>query len=231
MSVNKIKIEGAKLKKAVYPGILMVYLIILAVILILTAKFLSAQINRIFESNDIDSGRVESRTLDLDNYRLLAQRLGLSFDESSKTEVPEISESSPQPIATSSEMTATSTPAPVSAAAPEPVATSTPEPEPEPAVAKEPPKETELSIYVINSTKKTGLAAGLKKDLEGAGLPVAGTGNQVKKEPITLLKIKPSVVSTKLETVKRIISTKYIFEEKVLPDTSRYNIEIVIGGN
>jgi len=229
MSVNKIKIEGAKLKKAVYPGILMAYLIVLAVILILTAKFLSAQINRIFESNDIDSGGVESRTLDLDNYRLLAQRLGLSFDESPKTVVPEISDSATQPIATSSEMTATSTPSPVSAAAPEPAATSTPEPEP--AVAKEPPKETELSIYVINSTKKTGLAAGLKKDLEAAGLLVAGTGNQAKKESLTLLKIKPSVVSSKLETVKRIISAQYIFEEKILPDSSRYNIEIVIGGN
>lgn len=185
------KISEIKARDLIYPGIILFFSIIVLVLFSLATQFIANNLNKAFSGSIIG----EIRTLNMENYILVAKKLGINT-ETKKV----VGDTTPSP------------------------ATSTPEEVTQPSLDKK-----ELSLQVLNSTKKSGLAGSLAKTLEEAGWSKATTGNQNKLIPTTTVLIKESLTSFGpeiLEEVKKIYPSA---TATTTAETAEFDIVIIIG--
>ena len=73
-----MKIPEMNYKKMVYPSILIVIIIVIIVAALLATKFLTANINSSFNTNE-SVLRAEVIKIDMESYKLTAKKLGIQY--------------------------------------------------------------------------------------------------------------------------------------------------------
>lgn len=220
MHTNKINFADKKINKEgiIYTLIFVLYITIAVLIFVYAINSLRAVINTALSTPD--STEVENKygQLDLENYSLVAGKLGLK--KVNQTITPPVE--APIETSTESQIATTSLPEIV-------VPTTTPEIEP----VVEAPKieEKKPTIIITNSTLTSGLAAALKNKLNAANYEVLSTGNNRPALEVTTIKIKNSISpdSTYLAEIKKIVDLNYDFVILTLNETAKSDIEIIIG--
>lgn len=206
------KLKEIKVRKLVYPSISGLFILAALTLFVLSANFISKHVNRALDDGEF-SGNILS--LDKSGFEPVGKKLNIRINESAaipleataSEQSPAIETTPAQDTATSTEATST-TPAVPSVTAEEKLA---------------------LKISVLNSTKTSGLAAGLKKVLGDAGFSVGNTGNTSPTIDGVALKIKPGKEKFK-ESLVSAISAKYSsinFQE--IPDSDSYDVIVIIG--
>lgn len=216
---KKIDQEGV-----IYALIFVLYLIVIVLIFSYAINFLRNTVNDALATptgTDMENKYAE---LDLANYSLIANKLGL---QKSSPVVPVVI-----PIATSTEVIATTSieiATTTTVSVPE-VATTTVTTTP--IVEVTPAAPTRPTIIITNSTTKSGLASDLKTKLSAAGYKILSTGNSRPSLVITTIKVKNSIApdSAYLAEIKKIVKTSYDFVVVALDDKASSDIEVVIGG-
>lgn len=135
----------------VYPGIILLFFILVGILFSLATQFIAKNINNAFSS---DTG-AESSALNMANYTLVAKKLGFSTE------------------AGVSVATSTSSPA---------VA----------VLTSQVLDKKSLTITILNSTAKKGVATTLAEALQTSGFSKAATGNEKKLYATTTVVIKES---------------------------------------
>lgn len=214
---KKIDQEGI-----IYALIFVLYTVVIVLIFSYAINFLRTTINTALATptgTDMENKYAE---LDLANYSLIANKLGL---QKSNSVMPEVVTSV---VATSTEVIATT-----SVEVPTTSLSIITPPTTTPAIVEAPiVTEKRPTITITNSTTKSGLASGLKNKLSAAGYKILSTGNSRPSLVITTIKVKNSVApdSTYLAEIKKIVKTSYDFVVVTLDATAGSDIEIVIGG-
>jgi hypothetical protein len=226
MLTNKIK-TNRKVSRAdiFYYALFIIYAILITLVFIYSIRFLVKTINSAFSSPQSTVMEAKYGQLRLDEYALVADKLGLKAAAPSQNQInmpsvpidlpTETSTTSASNITTSTlELTATSS---VETNTSSPVAVIVP--------------ETKPQISVINSTLSAGLAGELRKQLQAAGFTVPNIGNSQPSEAQTIIKVKNSVNqnSNYFSEIKKIVSNKYDFIITTLDSAAKYDIEIIIG--
>jgi hypothetical protein len=130
----------------VYPGIVLIFLVILTVLFFMATRFISNNLNKIFSADQ----STETQALDNARYLLTLKKLGISATDSVAVAVP-----------------STTTPAVIL-------------------------DKKSLSLVVLNSTSKSGVANTLAKALVLAGFSNPKTGNEKTSYATTTIFIKQS---------------------------------------
>lgn len=190
------RLKSMKPRDFIYPGIFIVFLIIVGIVFYNTATFISQNINKVFSVQE--GATVQG--LNLESYKAVAHKLN----------IPVIVPEEPSEI----------TPEETSVAEPSPVITE----EEKPSLDKK-----SITLRVLNSTTKAGLAGALSKELSLAGFSTPTTGTLTKPIATTTIHIKESSSAygpLLLETVR----TKYpdVQISTIIEDTS-YDAIITIG--
>lgn len=202
----KEKIKKLKPKGFIYPAVSAVFFAAILWTFISAAGFISKAINKIFTAGS--EGAVESQIVkvDLDNYYLVAKKLGLNTEPPNE-ETPPVE----TPAVETQQITTTT----------------------EPIV---PPQEeiidkSAVKIQILNSSGVKGLAAELKTLFSDNGFTAVETGNQSKAEETTLLKIKAAKQNSRLaEELKNIVASKYSsVETQTLDEQSAFDAVVIIG--
>lgn len=138
-SIKNLRDSISKLngRDLVYPGIVLLFIIIVGILFSLSAKFIATNINSAFSG---DTG-AESSSLNMTNYAIVAKKLGFSAEADTST-----------PTTESTVVTEASSTQALDLKS--------------------------LTIAVLNSTAKTGVATTLAKSLETSGFAKATTGNE-----------------------------------------------------
>lgn len=207
----------------VYALIFVLYTVILILIFSYVTNFIRYTINLALSTPASTATINKYGQLDLENYSLVAAKLGLKKSTQVKPIVIVVTKdtSSQLQIASSSlEIASTSLPEIINTPITPEVATKTPQ------VIEQRP-----NITVINSTIKSGLAADLKNKLTSVGYTVLGTSNIRPSLTNTVIKIKNSINpdSSYITEIKKIVSANYEFVLDVLGETAKSDIEIIIG--
>lgn len=149
--MNNLKnfFKNTTLSKFVYPAILALGAITIIIVFVLSTRFLTREINRVFAVDAVGN----DFSIDLAHYRLVARKLGLPQDIAGTPAVTSETVSSAPAIEAS-----TSTPSVT--------ASSTP-----------PLDKSAITMAVYNATSVKGLAAQAKDKLVAAGFTVSKTGN------------------------------------------------------
>lgn len=200
------KIKRLKLKQIVYPVIMAAFIALNAALFIMTAKFLSANINKAFT---VDEKTIEQETagIDLPNYFIIAKKMKLPLETETSAAQP-----TPETINIQETTTIQETP--------------------QDNLVQMKKNKTDLKIQILNSTKTKGLAGELKDILTDAGFTVWQIGNQDETEKITAIKIKESKKNydSSINELKTLISQKYALEEmQTLEENAEYDIVIIVG--
>lgn len=220
MRINKTNLTEIKINKdgVIYALAFLLYFIAAVLIFIYATNSLRTVINTALSTPDNTEIENKYGQLDLENYSLVASKLGLKKPEQTPIDiVPEAAietTTEEQIISTTSEEVITPT------TTVEVIVTETPKIE-----------EKKPTIIINNSTLKSGLAASLKNKLASSGYTVIGTGNTKPAEATTLIKVKSTISqdSTYLDEIKKIVDLNYDFEVSVLDDLAKSDVEIVIG--
>lgn len=223
---NPKKLKPINKEGLIYALIFILYATIAGLVFISATKFLSKAINVALSEPASSAIEAKYGQLDLENYALIAKKLGL---QKSVPVIPEVIIPIITPEASSTPEVATTTPK-LTTTIPE-LVTVIPTPEIiTPIVA---PKIIEVrpKIVVINSTIKSGLAAQLKNKLVAAGYAVIRTGNSKPSLANTVIKVKASLNpdSMYLSEIKKIVDLNYDFVLDTLAADSNHEVEIVIG--
>jgi len=187
-----------KPRDLIYPGVVLLFVIIVLVLFSLSTKFITNNINKAFSG---DAGG-ESRTLNMDNYILVAKKLGIEVDRN-KSVSTAVEPSPLLAITTTATTTATTTMTDV--------------------------RKEDLTLEILNSTTKSGVASALSKKLTAAGYSPAALGNQKKLLPNTTILIKESKASfgpAILEEVKKVYGGA---TATTTTETADFDVTIVIG--
>lgn len=152
-------LKSMKARDFTYPGIFVVFLIIVSIVFYNAATFISQNINKVFSSQE----EATVQGLDLEQYKIVAGKLNIPVV------IPE------DFTDISSEETPTET------------ATSTPNEEAPISLNKD-----SLTLRVVNSTTKAGLAGALAKELTVNGFSTPTTGTLTKPISTTTITIKES---------------------------------------
>lgn len=220
--------------RIIYALIFFVYGVLVILLFVYSIKFLGQTLNSAFSQPQGAELEAKYGQLQLDNYAVVAKKLGLSAPvkkEGANQEAPapvEQSTSTPE-IATSTEATinpettantetTTDTGAPI-------------EMNSNNSTSLDANLEVKPIIAVINSTLTAGLAAGMQADLQAAGLEVQSVGNSkpVLENTVIKVKVEFNPNSSYLAEIKKIVSQKYDFTIEPLNYTSSNDIEIIIG--
>lgn len=180
-----------------YPGVLFVFFIIIFIIFLIATGFISKNINRAITSEE----RVESYSLNTEDYALVAKRLHIASSTGATNDTGKTMQST--------EATTTST------------------------VQKETPAldKTSLSITILNSTAKKGVAGTLAKALETAGYAKSTTGNEKTPYRTTTVIVKEgksAYSSLILEEVQKYYPNAVA---STTPYTAPFDVTIIIGEN
>ncbi len=217
MLANELK--NAKIFKSgglIYSAIGILYLVALVIAFVYALDFLTKNLNMTFAPVAPQNINQNYTSLNMVEYNSLAPKF--KFSPQSSPALPAVTDDQAK-----RETILEATPAPESLEI-------SPEMTPEQSPINPPEQRTQLKISVINSTSKNGLAAELKKQLNAAGYPVEKIGNQKLTEINTIIKMKSDLDNnpTALE-IKRIVAGKYSPITALLPNSSPYDLEIVIG--
>lgn len=188
-----------KPRDLVYPGIILVIIIIICILFYSATQFITKNINDAFSSGNGGS----SSSLNMENYALVAKKLGISIE----------SKSGNGAVATLTNETS---------AGNNIVATTTTQ---EPQVLD----KKSITLTILNSTKQKGVASTLAQALETAGFAKATTGNQSKLIATTMVLIKESKVSFSpalLEEVQKLYPSA---TATTTAETSAFDATIIIG--
>lgn len=150
-----VAISGIKPKDLVYPGITLLFIIIVGVLFSFATQFITKNINEAF-SGDIGT---ESSSLNMANYTIVAKKLGIEVGVQKNIATHPASQ-----IATTTETIAVEIPHVLD--------------------------KKSLTINILNSTTKKGVATTLAQTLESAGFSKATTGNEKKLYTTTTVFIK-----------------------------------------
>ncbi len=175
-------------------------MVIVGVLFFLSTRFISQNINKVFSSEGTESVQV----LNLERYQLIAKKLGIT-------------------VSTVSENTSTST-----------AAIPTPEVPVVLATAGAPTATTldkqALTITVLNSTAKKGVASTLAKSLESAGFATPTTGNEGTPYPTTTILIKESKYDYAPLILAEVTKTYPDATTATTSDGASFDAVIIIGG-
>jgi hypothetical protein len=183
----------------VYLGVIFVFFIIVIILFLYSTNFIVENMNKIFSS--ANDGKVEA--LNVKNYSLIAKRLNLPINEGTENPQPTTSQNNPTVTPTTTETPAVSAPAVID--------------------------KKSITINVLNSTKKRGIAATLAKTLEDTGFSKATTGDEKKPYDLTTILVKESKKEYKSsieETVKGVYPKATV---EINPETSSFDVVIIIG--
>lgn len=171
LSIKNLRDTISKInpRDLVYPGIILIFIVIVGVLFFLATQFIAKNVNNAF-SSDIGG---ESSALNMANYTLTAKKLGFSTEAGNG-------------VAPSTASSATMS-----------------------AVVAESPQTLDkksLTIAILNSTAKKGVATTLGKSLESLGFAKATTGNEKNLYATTTVIVKESKKSYEaliLEAVRK----------------------------
>lgn len=214
---NKITINKESI---LYFLVFVLYATMVVLVFIYATKFLSTNINIALSTPASSEINAKYGQLDLENYALVANKLGLK-------------KSAPinQEVTLPNTVLETSTPIEITTSSPENLITATPTPPIiNPAITPE-ITEVKPTIVINNSTNTAGLAAQLKNKLIAAGYQVIRTGNIKPGVATTVIKSKTSLNqdSKYLIDIKKIVDINYDFNLETLAANSDHDIEIIIG--
>lgn len=206
------KLKEIKVRKLVYPSISGLFILAALTLFVLSANFISKHVNRALDDGEF-SGNILS--LNKSGFEPVGKKLNIKINENVAIPIETIaSELSPAVETPPAQNTATST-----------EATSTPPVAP--SITAE--EKLTLKISVLNSTKTSGLAAGLKKVLEESGFVVEKTGNTSPVLTETILKIKIGKEKYK-DALVQAVSSKYpVSNSQEIPADDPYDVIIIIG--
>jgi hypothetical protein len=207
-------------ESVIYFLVFVLYTAMVVLVFIYATKFLSTNINIALSTPASSEINAKYGQLDLENYALVANKLGLK-------------KSAPvnQEVTLPNTVLETSTPIEITTSSPENLITATPTPPIiNPAITPE-ITEVKPTIVINNSTNTAGLAAQLKNKLIAAGYQVIRTGNIKPSVATTVIKSKTSLNqdSKYLIDIKKIVDINYDFNLETLAANSDHDIEIIIG--
>ncbi len=200
------KLKKMKIKRALYPAAILVFLLIILTIFLKTAEFLYKNINRPFSVNEAFLESQLTR-INFGDYELLSKKLGFTFPVAPAPQLPEIL---PSPEVLPSE---------------EPTST------PTTTEFQTEENKQDLKIAIFNTTLASGLASQLKEQLEEKGFLVQRIGNESPTLEQTTIQIKEAVKNSPfVEEIKQIVSEEYLLSEiQTLTEESEYDVLILIG--
>jgi hypothetical protein len=203
------KLKGIKRRDAMYPGIVVVFVALVAVCFTLVAQFLAQNLNKalVIDEQSIDETLVR---VDLADYYLVAKKAGINIGVPAP-EAPQ-TPAAPTPMPPSSAPSGESGSTTISSSSP--------------LVSK-----NSLRIEVVNGSSRQGVATDLKNDLVSAGFTTVLLNSTPNQEPVTIISLKKSRVSDGLiAELKQVVSQKYdLGEIGTLAETEAFDARIVIG--
>ena len=193
--IKKIRdsVSGLKPKDLIYPGIVLLFAIIVGVIFILATGFIAKNIDTAFSG---DTGE-DSSSLNMENYTLVAKKLGISTEIRKEATSVSVETSVPS----------------------EPRATSTTQ-----VLDKK-----VLTLSILNSTSKSGIAGALATSLELAGFAKAKTGNEKTLYATTTVAIKESMSALGSSVIEIVKKTYREAVSTISPETALFDVIITIG--
>ena len=193
--IKKIRdsVSGLKPKDLIYPGIVLLFAIIVGVIFILATGFIAKNIDTAFSG---DTGE-DSSSLNMENYTLVAKKLGISTEIRKEATSVSVETSVPS----------------------EPRATSTTQ-----VLDKK-----VLTLSILNSTSKSGIAGALATSLELAGFAKAKTGNEKTLYATTTVAIKESMSALGSSVIEIVKKTYPEAGSTISPETALFDVIITIG--
>lgn len=167
-SINNLRDTISKInpRDLFYPGIVLLFIIIVGILFSLSTKFIATNINSAFSG---DTG-AESSSLNMTNYTIVAKKLGFNTGAGTSTQAVESTVPTEAPSAQALNLKS-------------------------------------LTIAVLNSTVKTGVATTLAKSLEASGFAKATTGNEKKLYATTTVIVretKKDYATSLLDAVRKI---------------------------
>lgn len=194
------KIKSIKLTDFIYFAVIFLFFTIVVILFFYSTNFILKNVNKIFSSGNT----ADSWALDLANYSLVAKKLNLPVvipGENTDVNTPTAEPTLPQNI--------TAEPA-------------------TPAVVSVLDKKS-ITINILNSTSKKGVASNLAKAMEDGGFSKAETGNEKKIYDLTTIIIHDSKKEY-LPAVEEVVKKSYPETmTKTISDTSKFDVTIIIG--
>lgn len=227
---NKIKLtQKFNREKIIYILVFLLYSTLAIIVFIYSLKFLTKTMDSVFAVPQNSDMEAKYGQLHLTEYNLLAKKLGLQTknNNSVSEQAPVVVVNEQLPVVVPPENLADT----LNPEAPETDVSSEINEEIGPDIsAQNENLNIKPTISVINSTLTTGLAGGLKNDLQKSGLE-ASTGNIRPTVSQTIIKVKNSYNqnSEYFMEIKKIVSAKYDFIIGVLDETANQDIQIIIG--
>lgn len=194
-------LKNTKPLDLVYPGVLILFLGLVAVVFFFTIRFISKNINKAFSPEE---GGV-SQALNIERYKITAQKLNLPVNILQNEAVAPEPSVETAVLDTASATQATSTPATMVL------------------------DKSAITITVKNSTSKKGIASTLAKTLEDSGFQKPQTGNEPTLYATTTILLKESKKGygeLLLETVQKTYPDTIVVTGS---EDSSFDATIVIG--
>ncbi|OGI85854.1 hypothetical protein A3A05_00630 [Candidatus Nomurabacteria bacterium RIFCSPLOWO2_01_FULL_41_12] len=203
------KIKSMRLSDFTYGSVVLALLIVVIISFIYSANFIVKNINKIFSPGDDGN----AQALNMENYLLVVKRLNLPVNTvSENTDAPIVEPVTP-PIEIPADTSIPTIETP--AETPESIA---------PIIDKK-----SITINILNSTTKKGVAATLAKALTDAGFSAATTGNEKKLYALTTI-IVSDAKKDYTPSVLEVVSKSY--PQAVTESASgvtEFDVTIIIG--
>jgi len=221
MATIKENIKKITFQKVVYPAIVALFVAVIALVLSLSARFLTREIN-----HSLSAGVAKQEAdlvINMEGFTAVAKKIGITIAEQ-----PREAQEETVPAAT------ISVPSPViepPAIAPETLPQEPPPVVPIPEVPAEAPviERSSVTISVLNSTKTPGLAGKMKNALLAAGFISVATGNQSPALTETVVRMKASLGTLRNEIRDIVGAQQYQFSVEELDPLSENDVTIIIG--
>ncbi|OGI63094.1 hypothetical protein A2818_01625 [Candidatus Nomurabacteria bacterium RIFCSPHIGHO2_01_FULL_40_12] len=198
------KIKSTKLSDFIYSGVIFLLVIIVIISFSYSTNFIVKNINKIFSPEDTGG----AQALNMENYLLVVKKLNLPLN-TQKEDTPENTNTLiVEPVIPPVEDTIIPTPAPI----------------------VELDKKS-ITINILNSTAKKGVASTLAKTLEDAGFSKAETGNEKKSYDLTTIIVsdaKKEYAPLVLEVVSKSYP-KAVTETATATGETKFDVTIIIG--
>lgn len=187
------KFSDTKPADFIYPGIILIFTIIVGILFFTSARFITKNINDAFSEHPAGN----ESSLNMLNYTLVAKKLGISLEHENTQSTQIVQVVEPSAISTT-------TPTQIL-------------------------DRKSITIRILNSTDKKGVATELSTFLESLGFSKAKLGDERKKYATTTLILKEGKKGFSDEILIE-LQKKYSYAiASSTPDTALYDATIIIG--
>ncbi len=196
-------LKAMKPRDFAYPVIVILFFAIVVILFFSATQFISGNITKSFSADQVTN----NQSLNSEHYLLVAKKLGISTSTKDAAEIPAIETISTEAVPIETQSTSTVPLEPVTL------------------------DKKSLSITILNSTTKSGVATNLAKALVTAGYGTAKIGNEKKLYATTTILIKESksgFIPILLEDVKKIYPNVVA---TTTPETASSDATIIIGAD